>query len=138
VVLVIREALERSYNATLGALRNALVRALGSLSSRTGVLQLLYIVALVALMGGFVNAVFFPLPNQGQIVYPGSGSQSIPEAVLDSSVILIGGAGIYVTYVSGRQTTRSRMVNLYLGIALLLIAISVFMGLYLTFLKTGI
>ena len=135
---MIREALERSYNATLGALRNALVRALGSLSSRTGVLQLLYIVALVALMGGFVNAVFFPLPNQGQIVYPGSGAQSIPEAVLDSSVILIGGAGIYVTYVSGRQTTRSRMVNLYLGIALLLIAISVFMGLYLTFLKTGI
>jgi len=135
---VIREALERSYNATLGALRNALVRALGSLSSRTGVLQLLYIVALVALMGGFVNAVFFPLPNQGQIVYPGSGAQSITEAVLDSSVILIGGAGIYVTYVSGRQTTRSRMVNLYLGIALLLIAISVFMGLYLTFLKTGI
>jgi len=135
---VIREALERSYNATLGALRNALGRALGSLSSRTGVLQLLYIVALVALMGGFVNAVFFPLPNQGQIVYPGSGAQSIPEAVLDSSVILIGGAGIYVTYVSGRQTTRSRMVNLYLGIALLLIAISVFMGLYLTFLKTGI
>lgn len=119
-------------------MRNALARALGSLSSRTGVLQLLYIVALVALMGGFVNAVFFPLPNQGQIVYPGSGSQSIPEAVLDSSVILIGGAGIYVTYVSGRQTTRSRMVNLYLGIALLLIAISVFMGLYLTFLKTGI
>ena len=135
---MIREALERSYNATLGAVRNALARAFGSLSNRTGVLQILYIVALVALMGGFVNAVFFPLPNQGQIVYPGSGSQSIPEAVLDSSVILIGGAGIYVTYVSGRQTTRTRMVNLYFGIALLLIAISVFMGLYLTFLKTGI
>jgi len=135
---LIRRVLERSYNATVGALRNALGGVLGSLTNRTGILQLLYVIALVALMGGFANAVFFPLPNQGQIVYPGTGSQTIPEAVLDASVILIGGAGIYVTYVSGRQTTRSRMVNLYLGVALLLIALSVFMGLYLTFLKTGI
>jgi len=134
---VIRRVLERSYGATIGTLRNALARLLGSITSRTGLIQLLYVVALVALMGGFVNAVFFPLPNQGQIVYPGAGSQTIPEAVLDASVILVGGAGIYVTFVSGRQTTRSRMVNLYLGIALLLIALSVFMGLYLTFIKTG-
>lgn len=135
MVPVLRRVLERSYDVTVGAARDALAGALGSLSRRAGLIQLLYVVALVALMGGFVNAVFFPLPNQGQIVYPGAGSQTIPEAVLDASVILIGGAGIYVTYVSGRQTTRSRMVNLYLGIALLLIALSVFMGLYLTVLK---
>jgi hypothetical protein len=120
---------------TIGTLRNALSGVLGGLSSRTGLVQLLYAVALVALMGGFVNAVFFPLPNQGQIVYPGAGSQTVPEAILDASVILLGGAGIYLTFVSGRQTTRSRLVNLYLGIALLLIALSVFMGLYLTVLK---
>jgi len=135
---LIRRVLERSYNATVGALRDALGGAVASLSSRTGLVQLLYVIALVALMGGFVNAVFFPLPNQGQIIYPGTGSQTIPEAVLDASVILVGGAGIYITYVSGRQTTRSRMVNLYLGIALLLIALSVLMGFYLTYLKTGI
>jgi len=135
VVLVIRRVLERSYSMTIGALRNALAGALGSVSSRTGLIQVLYVIALVALMGGFVNAIFFPLPNQGQIIYPGAGSQTIAEAVLDASVILLGGAGIYVTYMSGRQTTRSRMVNLYLGIALLLIALSVLMGLYLTQLK---
>jgi hypothetical protein len=132
---VIRRVLERGYDATVGVARNALAKVLGWVTSRTGFIQLLYVVALVALMGGFVNAVFFPVPNQGQIVYPGGGSQTIPEAVLDAAVILIGGAGIYATYVSGRQTTRSRLVNLYLGIALLLIAISVFMGLYLTVLK---
>jgi len=134
---VIRRVLERSYSKTIGTLRNALVGAFGSITNRMGILQLLYVVALVALMGGFVNAVAFPLPNQGQIIYPGSGAQTIPEAVLDISVILIGGAGIYVAYISGRQTTRSRMVNLYLGIALLLVALSVFMGLYLTVLKGG-
>ena len=132
---MIRRVLERSYNVTIGTLRNALAGLLGAISSRTGLVQLLYVVALVALMGGFVNAIFFPLPNQGQIIFPGSGSQTIPEAVLDASVILIGGIGIYVTFMSGRQTTRSRMVNLYLGIAVLLIALSVFMGLYLTQLK---
>lgn len=135
---MIRRVLERSYDATVGVARNALAKLLGSITTRTGFLQLLYVVALVALMGGFVNAVFFPVPNQGQIVYPGSGSQTIPEAVLDASVILIGGAGIYATYMSGRQTTRSRLVNLYLGIALLLIALSVFMGLFLSVLKLGI
>jgi hypothetical protein len=135
VVPVIRRVLERSYNATVGALRNALAGVLQSLSSRTGLLQLLYVIALVVLMGGFVNAVFFPLPDQGQIIYPGAGAQTIPEAVLDAAVILVGGAGIYVTYVSGRQTTRSRMVNLYLAIALLLIALSVIMGLEITIIK---
>ena len=134
---MIRRVLERSYSMTIGALRNALAGVLGSVSSRTGLIQLLYVIALVALMGGFVNAIFFPLPNQGQIIYPGAGSQTIAEAVLDASVILLGGAGIYVTYISGRQTTKSRMVNLYLGIALLLLALSVFMGLYLTVLKGG-
>ena len=132
---MIRKTLEQSYSRTIGAARNVLAKALGSISSRTGVLQVLYVIALVALMGGFVNAIFFPVPNQGAVIYPGSGSQTIAEAVLDSSVILIGGAGIYATFVSGRQTTKSRMVNLYLGIALLLIALAVFMGLYLTGLK---
>ena len=97
--------------------------------------RLLYVVIVVALMAGFIDAVFFPLPNQAQIIQPGPGAQTIPEAVIDSFVILLGAAGIYVAYISGRQTTKSRMVNLYLGIALLLIAISVFTGIYLSILK---
>lgn len=132
---MIRRILELSYNRTVGAVRSALAKALDPLLSRTSLVQILYVLGLVALMGGFVNAVFFPVPNQGLIVYPGGGSQTIPEAVIDVSVILIGGAGIYITYISGRQTTRSRLVNLYLGIALLLIALSVFMGIFLSHLK---
>lgn len=132
---MIRRVLEQGYNMTVGTVRNALAKALGSVANRMGLLQVLYVLGLVALMGGFVNAVFFPVPNQGQIVYPGTGAQTIPEAILDASVILIGGGGIYAAYVSGRQTTKSRMVNLYLAIALLLIAISVLMGLYLSVIK---
>jgi hypothetical protein len=92
-------------------------------------------VAVIGLMAGFINAVVLSVPNQAQAVYPGAGAQTIPETFIDGMVILLGGAGIYLTYISGRQTTRSRMVNLYLSFALLMIAISVLMGLYLVTLK---
>ena len=132
---MIRETLERWYAKSVGVARIRLERSLGRVYSRTGLVQLLYVVAVVALMAGFIDAVFFPVPNQAQIVQPGPGAQTIPEAVLDAFIILVGAAGIYVAYISGRQTTRSRMVNLYLGIALMLVALSIFMGTYLSILK---
>jgi predicted ABC-type sugar transport system permease subunit len=132
---VIRDTLEKWYNRASGALRTALTRTLGTVYTRGGLVQLLYVLVVVALMAGFIDAVFFPIPNQAQIVSPGPGAQTIPEAVIDSFVILIGSAGIYIAYISGRQTTKSRMVSLYLGFALILIAISVFMGVYLSILK---
>jgi predicted ABC-type sugar transport system permease subunit len=132
---VIREVLEKGYGKTIGAARTVLARSLGTITSRGGLVQVLYVVVIVALMAGFIDAAFFPVPNQAQIVQPGPGAQTIPEAVIDAFIILIGGAGIYVGYISGRQTTRSRMVNLYLGIALILIATSIFMGIYLSILK---
>lgn len=133
--MVIRETLERWYGRSVGAARNRLERSLSGVSSKTGIIQLLYVIAVVALMAGFIDAVFFPVANQAQIVEPGPGAQTVPEAVLDAFVILTGAAGIYLGYISGRQTTRSRMVNLYLGIALMLIALSIFMGTYLSILK---
>lgn len=132
---MIREILEKGYGRTVGAARNALARSFGSIANRGGLVQLLYVIVIVALMAGFIDAVFFPVANQAQIIQPGPGAQTIPEAVIDSFVILLGGAGIYVAYISGRQTTKSRMVNLYLAIALIFIATSIFMGIYLSILK---
>lgn len=132
---MIRDTLERWYGRVAGRSRGTFLRNLGATLSRGGLAQVLYVVAVVALMAGFVDAVFSPVANQAQIVVPGPGAQTIPEAVLDAFVILLGGAGIYVAYVSGRQTTKPRMINLYLAVALLLIATSVFTGVYLTILK---
>lgn len=132
---MIRDVLEKWYGLVVGRSRETVMRSLVARLNRAGLVQVLYVVAVVALMAGFIDAVFFPLANQAQIVSPGPGAQTIPEAVIDAFVILIGSAGIYVGYVSGRQTTKSRMVNLYLGVALMLIAISVFMGIYLSILK---
>jgi predicted ABC-type sugar transport system permease subunit len=131
---LIREFLASAYKRTLGVLKNWLAGSLSSATRGGGFLQLLYIVVVVALMAGFINAVFFPTTYQG-IVYPSGGAQTIPEAFIDAFVILTGGVGIYLTYISGKQTTRPRAVNLYLGLALLLIAVSLLAGVEIAVLK---
>jgi nucleoside recognition membrane protein YjiH len=116
-------------------LKDALVGLVSSLTRGGGLMQALYVVLLVALMAGFVNAVVFPVPTQSYIPYPSSSAMTIPEAIVDAFVIIVGGAGIYLVYQSGRQTVRSRTVNLYLGLALLLLVVAVFTGIDMAILK---
>ncbi len=132
---MIREALGSVYKRTLGTIEDALGGFFTSLTRGGGLIQGLYVVLVVALMAGFVNAVVFPVANQSYVPYPSSGAMTIAEAVVDAFVIIVGGAGIYLVYMSGRQTTRTRTVNLYLGLALLLLIVSVFTGIDLAILK---
>ena len=134
---MLRTTLESAYKKTIGALINTLARFVSSLTRGGGLIEAVYIVALVALMAGFVNAVVFPVSGSGQsyIPFPSSSAMSIPEAIVDAFVIVVGGAGIYLVYQSGRQTVRSRTVNLYLGLALLLLVVAVFVGIDMAILK---
>lgn len=132
---MIREALESVYKKTVGAAKDTVLGFLSSITRGGGLIQALYVVLLVALMAGFVDAVFFPVANQSYIPYPNGTAMTIPEAIIDAFVIVMGGAGIYLVYLSGRQTTRTRTVNLYLGLALLLIVVSVFAGIDMAILK---
>jgi len=132
---MLRTALESAYKKTIGALKDSLAHFVSSLTRGGGLIEALYIIVLVALMAGFVNAVVFPVPNQSYIPYPGSGAMTIPEAIVDAFVIIVGGAGVYLVYQSGRQTVRSRTVNLYLGLALLLLVVAVFVGIDMAILK---
>jgi nucleoside recognition membrane protein YjiH len=132
---MIREALGSAYKKTVGAARDAVVGFLSSVTRGGGLIQVLYIVILVAVMAGFVDAINYPVANQSYIPYPSSTAMTIPEAIVDAFVIIVGAAGIYLVYMSGRQTTRTRTVNLYLGLALLLIIVSVFAGIDMAILK---
>jgi hypothetical protein len=132
---MIREVLESVYKKTVGALKDGLVEFVSSITKRAGLLQLLYALLVVALAAGFINAVVFPVPNQSYIPYPGGSAETIPEAIIDSFVIIVGGAGVYLAYLSGRQTVRTRTVSLYLGLALLLMIVSLFTGIDLAILK---
>lgn len=132
---MIREVLVKAYGRTVGALKDSLLGFVSSLTRGGGLIQLLYVVFIVALMAGFINAVVFPVPNQSYIPYPSGSAQTIPEAIVDAFVIAVGAAGIYLTYLSGRQTVRTRTVNLYLGLALLLLVVAVFTGIDMAILK---
>jgi nucleoside recognition membrane protein YjiH len=132
---MIREALGSAYKKTVGAAKDTILGFLSSLTRGGGLIQVLYVVVLVAVMAGFVDAINYPVANQSYIPYPSSTAMTIPEAIIDAFVIIVGAAGIYLVYMSGRQTTRTRTVNLYLGLALLLIIVSVFAGIDMAILK---
>jgi hypothetical protein len=92
-------------------------------------MEVLYVLGILLMTAGLVNAVLQPV-NIGYVIYPSSADQSATETGVDTLALLIGAVGIYLSYLSGRQTTKSRMVNFYLTIGLLLIAIAVYIGIY--------
>lgn len=132
---MIRELMMSWYGKTIGTLRDAFWNFFGPLLKNENILPVIYVLIITGLCGGFMSALAYPVPDQGILVYPSAGAQTIAEAILDSFVILFGGAGIYLTYMSGRQTVRARAVTMYLGIALLMIAVSMLAGLQLVLLK---
>lgn len=92
-------------------------------------MEALYIVGIVLMTAGLVCAVIEPV-SFGYVIFPSSGAQSATETGVDALAILVGAAGIYLSYESGRQTTKSRLVSFYLTIGLLLIGIAVYIGIY--------
>jgi hypothetical protein len=92
-------------------------------------IEILYLIGIVTLTSGVVCAIIEPV-NTGYVIFPSSGAQSATETAVDALALLIGAVGVYLSYLSGRQTTKSRMVNFYLTIGLLMIAIGVYIGFY--------
>jgi len=92
-------------------------------------MEVLYIIGIVLMTAGIVNAAIQPV-NFGYVIFPSTGAQSATETGVDALALIIGAAGIYMSYLSGRQTTKPRMVNFFLAIGLLLIAIAVYIGIY--------
>ena len=132
---MIRGIIKSAYERVAGVYQGASRTLLDPVLKRGNLLPIVYVIILVALSGGFVDAVAYPVPNQGVLVYPSAAAQTVSEAILFAFVILLGGAGIYVTFISGRQTTKARAVNMYLLLALLLIFVSALAGIELLILK---
>ncbi len=127
---MIKKVLESSYNKVSGALRRNLGRGLGLLSPVKGRwIQVLYLLGIIAFSAGLVNAAVQPV-DQRYVIFPGRGFQSISETVINAFAILLGASGVYVSYLSGRQTTKQRMANFYLILALMLIVTAMYIGIY--------
>ena len=132
---MLREAIQLAYRKSVGTLKDGVEGLSSSVTQGGGMVPILYVVFLVCLMSGFIDALAYPVPNQIYIPLPSTVAMTIPEAVVDAMIILLGGAGIYLTYMSGRQTAKSRAVNLYLGLALLMLVVSLFAGIQMAILK---
>ena len=91
---MIREALESAYERTIGEVKDSFLGFVSSITRGGGLIQALYVLLLVALMAGFIDAVVFPVPNQSYIPFPSGSAMTIPEAVLNAFVIAEGAAGI--------------------------------------------
>lgn len=100
-----------------------------------GLAQAIYLLVIVALMAGFIDALVNPLPNQTYIPYPSFTGETVPEAFVDALVMGLGAAGIYLAIISCRQTTNQKNVNLYLAVALVLLVVSLFTGINMALLK---
>ncbi len=128
-IQLIKQAIESTLNKVGGVLKRALRGGGPIFSNRERWIQLLYVLAIVVFAAGLVNAAVQPV-DQRFIIFPGRGSQSISETVINAFAILLGAGGLYVSYLSGRQTTKPRMVNFYLILALMLIASAMYLGFY--------
>ena len=131
---MIRKRFESGLGAIEARLRRMVGRS-GYLSSlRVRWIEAVYILGIVTMAAGIVNAAIQPVDSR-YIIFPGRGSQSISETVINASTLLLGTAGIYLSYLSGRQMTRPRLVNFYLTLGLLLIATAMYIGVYVYSIK---
>jgi len=126
--------IRRMFESSLSAVNARLGRTFGRNGSvlsfvKTRWIETLYLIGIVAMVSGIVNAVVQPV-NSGYTIFPGQGSQSVSETVIDAFALILGATGIYVSYLSGRQTTKPRLVNFYLALGLVLMLTGVYIGIY--------
>lgn len=129
MVCTIRQALESGYSKTISTIRGIVPKEV--LTPRASWFEVLYVLGLVALSSGIVSAALTPPSAQGLLIYPGPGAQSIPETFLYACTTVLGASGIYLAYLSGRYSTKPRLVNAYLAVSVLLLIVSVLMGMTL-------
>lgn len=92
-------------------------------------IEVIYIVGIVVMSGGIVSALANPVPGT-YIIYPARDAQSIPETVINSMALLMGFGGFYLSYLSGRQTVKPRLVGFFLILGILMIAGAMYLESY--------
>jgi len=91
------------------------------------VIEGLYLLALLILLGGVVNAILEGLRVRAPqaIIFTSSAVQSIGETVINIFALLLGAAGVYFIYRGSRFVSSKRVSNFYLfvGVVGLLLAL---------------
>lgn len=92
-------------------------------------IEAIYIIGIVIMSAGAVSAFASPVPQQ-YIIYPSTSGETVSEMVIYSMAMLLGFGGLYLSYLSGRQTVRPRLINFFLLIGLIMMAIAIYIEMY--------
>lgn len=100
-------------------------------------LELVYLFIIFSLVAGVVNTILEGSRPEfaGIPILTTRSAQTWSEAVMNFFIMMLGTAGIYMIYQSGRQATRRRVANLYLLLGLTILVITIFVGIYIIGLK---
>jgi hypothetical protein len=97
------------------------------------VIEGLYLLALLILLGGGVNAVLeglrFKAPQS--MIFRYSTAQSIGETVIYIFTLILGVAGVYFIYRGSRFTSSKRVSNFYLFVGVVGLLLALVIELYL-------
>ncbi len=105
-----------------------------SASVRDNWIEVVYIAGIIVMSAGIVSALASPV-DQSYIIYPGRDGQTIAETVINSMALLLGFGGLYLSYLSGRQTVKPRLVGFFLTLGVLMIAGAIYIEMYVYFAK---
>lgn len=100
-------------------------------------LEILYLLALLAFSAGIVNTILEGMRPEfaGAVILHNRAAQTMSEAMINIFTIALGTAGVYLVYMSGRQTVRHRVANLYMLLGFVTILLTLLIGLYIVDIK---
>jgi len=126
---LIRQWIEARISGINSRISKGVERSGVTASVRNNWIEIIYLATIVAMSAGIVDALAAPV-DQSYIIYPGQNGQTIAETVINCMALGMGAAGLYVSYLSGRQTVKPRLVGFFLIVGLLLIAGAIYIETY--------
>jgi hypothetical protein len=131
---MLRQWVESTVTGIRERLDKATERSGFSTTVKNNWIEFLYVAGIIALSAGIVSALVSPTPEQ-YIIYPGRSGQSISETIFYAMAMVLGFGGLYFSFLSGRQTIKPRLVGFFLILGLILIAVAIYLEMYIYFAK---
>ena len=131
---MIRQWFESRVSGVERRLGKVVERSSVSTTVKNNFIEVLYIVGIVVMGAGIVSALASPV-SQSYMIYPSRTGETVSEMVIYSMVTLLGFGGLYISYLSGRQTVKPRLVPFFLTLGLIMIAIAIYIEFYVFFAK---
>ena len=127
---MIRERVESLISGISARFRQGVVRSGASNAVKNNWIEVVYLAGIIVMAAGVVSALASPV-SQSYLIFPSANGQTIAETAINSMALAMGFIGLYISYLSGRQTVKPRLVGFYLIVGLLLIAGAIYIEFYI-------